>query len=101
MFTYCSFDITKNKLDYFRGKNCMKNFWLNLKEHATKIINYGKKKKKEMIPLTREEEKIHCKQKKYYICKKIFSMMMMTKKYFKVKENILENTEVLLTISAI
>ena len=24
--TYCSFDTTKNKLDYYRGKNCMKTF---------------------------------------------------------------------------
>ena len=26
LFTHCSFDATKNKLDYYRGKNCMKNF---------------------------------------------------------------------------
>ena len=25
LFTHCSFDITKNKLDYYRGKNFMKN----------------------------------------------------------------------------
>ena len=31
-----SFDTTKNKLDYYRGKNCMKNFCLDLREHATK-----------------------------------------------------------------
>ena len=43
-FTLCSFDATKNKLDYCRGKDCMKNFCNNLKEHATKIINYKKKK---------------------------------------------------------
>ena len=30
LFTHCSFDTTKNKLDYYRGKNCMKNFCLNL-----------------------------------------------------------------------
>ena len=41
----------KNKLDYYRGKNCMKNFCLDLREHATKIINY---EKKEMIPLTKK-----------------------------------------------
>ena len=40
LFTHCSFDKTKNKLDYNRGKNCMKNFCLDLREHATKIINY-------------------------------------------------------------
>ena len=36
LFTHCSFDATKNKLDYYRGKNCMKNFCLDLREHATK-----------------------------------------------------------------
>ena len=46
LFTNCSFDTTKNKLDYYRGKNCMKNFSRDLKEHATKMINYEKKKKK-------------------------------------------------------
>ena len=44
MFTHCSFDATKNKLDYYRSKNFMKNFCLDLKEHATKIISYEKKK---------------------------------------------------------
>ena len=53
LFTHCSFDTTKNKLDYHRDKDCMENFCLDLKEHVTKIINY---KKKEMIPLTKEEK---------------------------------------------
>ena len=44
LLRHCSFDTTKNKLDYYRGKNCMKNFCLDLREHATKIINYEKKK---------------------------------------------------------
>ena len=26
LFTHCSFDTAKNKLDYYRGKYCMKNF---------------------------------------------------------------------------
>ena len=39
LFTHCSFDATKNKLDYYRGKNCMKNFCLDLRENAMKIIN--------------------------------------------------------------
>ena len=56
LFTHCSFDATKNKLDYYRGKNCMKKVCLDLKEHATKIINYVKK---EMIPLTKEEKRAH------------------------------------------
>ena len=36
LFTYCSFDETKNKLSHDRGKNCMKNFCLDLKKHAKK-----------------------------------------------------------------
>ena len=56
LFTRCSFDTTKNKLDYYRGKNCMKNFCLDLKEHVPKIINY---EKKEMITLTKEEKNWH------------------------------------------
>ena len=47
LLTHCSFYTTKNKFDYYGGKNCMKNFCLDLREHATKIINY---EKKEMIP---------------------------------------------------
>ena len=53
-FTHCSFDTTKNRLNCYRGKYCMKNFCLDLREHATKIINYDKK---ELIPLTKEEKK--------------------------------------------
>ena len=43
LFTYCSFDKTKNKLNHSGGKDCMKKFCKDLK-HATKIINYEKKK---------------------------------------------------------
>ena len=39
LFIHCSFDRRKNKLDHYRGKNCMKNFCLDIREHATKIIN--------------------------------------------------------------
>ena len=73
LFTNCSFDTTKNELDYYRVKNCIKNFCLDLREHAIKIINY---EKKEMIPLTKKEEKKHNKQKVCYICKRGFSMMI-------------------------
>ena len=46
LFTHCSFDVTKNKLNYYRDKDCMKNFCkdLKLKDQATKIIDYEKKK---------------------------------------------------------
>ena len=52
----CLSDTTKNKLDYCRNENCMKNVCLDLRERATKIINCVKK---EMIPLTNEERKLH------------------------------------------
>ena len=52
-FTSCSFNESKNKLNYYRGKDCMKKFCKDLKEHAARIINYEKKK---IIPLTKEEK---------------------------------------------
>ena len=67
LFTHCSFDKIKNKLDYYRGEDCMKKFCKDLREHATKIINY---EKKNMMPLTIKEEIYHNKQKICYICKK-------------------------------
>ena len=44
IFTHCSFDESKNKLNYYRGDDCMKKFCKDLRIHATKIINYEKKK---------------------------------------------------------
>ena len=84
LFTHCSFDTTKNKLDYYRGQNCMKKFCLELREHATKIINY---EKKEMIPLKKKEEKKYNKQKVCYICKKRFNTDDNNKKYHKVRDH--------------
>ena len=84
LFTHCLYDRTKNTLDDYRGKNCMKNFCLDLREHATKIINY---EKKEMIPLTKEEKRMHNEQKVCYICKKRFSTDDNNKKYHKVKDH--------------
>ena len=52
IFTSCSFDESKNKLNHYRGKDCMKKFCKDLKEHATRIINHEKRK---IIPLTKEE----------------------------------------------
>ena len=70
LFTNCSFDESKNKLNYYRGDDCMKKFCKDLREHATKILNYEKKK---MIPLTTKEEIYHNKQEICYICKKEFN----------------------------
>ena len=63
-FTHCSFESTKYKPDYYRGKNRMKNFCLDLKEHATKIINYEKKRND---TINKERREKHNKQKVCYI----------------------------------
>ena len=71
LFTHCSFDTTKNsKPDCYRGEDCMENFCKTLKKHAERI-NYCEKK--EMIPLTDEENKFYENKKCYYICKKRFT----------------------------
>ena len=82
IFTHCSFDKSKHKLNYYRGKDCMKKFYKDLREHASKIIDYEKKK---MIPLTTEEKIYHNKQKICYICKKEFSDN--EKKNYKVRDH--------------
>ena len=69
LFTHCSFDKLRNKLNHYRGKVCMKKFCKDLREQATKKINYEKKK---MILLTTEEKTYHNEQEICYICKKEF-----------------------------
>ena len=69
IFTHCSFDKSKNKLNYYRGEDCMTKVCKDLREHATKIINY---EKKDTIPLTKKEEENYNNQKVCYICKKEF-----------------------------
>ena len=82
IFTNCSFDQTKGKLNYYRGKDCMKKFSKDLREHASKIINYEKKK---MIPLTTEEKIHYNEQEICYICKKEFDTS--NKKHHKVRDH--------------
>ena len=77
LFTHCSFDATKNKFDYYRGKSCIKNVCLDLREHTTKIINY---EKKEMIPLKKKRKCINNKSKKFAIYVKKDLVLMMAKK---------------------
>ena len=65
----CSFDDTKNKCYFYRGKDCIEKLCKDLKEFGTEIINF---KKKEMIPLTNNEIKSDEKQKVCHICQKKF-----------------------------
>ena len=60
----------------------MKKFCKDLREHATKIINY---EKKDMIPLTKKEKENHNNQKIFYICKKKFDTN--DKKIYKVRDH--------------
>ena len=82
LFTHCSLDQTKNKLNYYRDKDCMKMFCKDLREHTTKIINYEKKK---MIPLTKEEKIHYNEQEICYTCKKEFDKS--NKKHYKVRDH--------------
>ena len=61
LFTNCSFDETKNKLDCYKGEDCMERFCKDLREHAMKIINF---EEKEMILLTSEGNQYYEMQKK-------------------------------------
>ena len=81
LFTHCSFDKLKNKLNHYRGKNCMKRFCKDLRTDATKTI-YEKKK---MIPLTIKEKIHYNEQEICYLCKKEFDKS--DKKHYKVRDH--------------
>ena len=71
-YAWCSiwsFDGTKSKHYFYRGKDSIEKFCKELKELETEITNF---KKKEMIPLTNKEIKYYEKQKVCYICEKKF-----------------------------
>ena len=74
--------MNEEKVNYHGGKDSMKKFSKDFREHASKIINYEKKK---MIPLTTEEKIYHEKQKICYICKKEFNNN--DKKNYKVRDH--------------
>ena len=84
LFTNCSFGAAKNKVDCYRGKDCMEKFCKDLRELSMRVVNY---EKKEMIPLTNEEIKSYEKQNVCYICKKRFSTDALNKKYYKVRDH--------------
>ena len=77
LFTHCSFDESKNKLNYYRGDDCMKKFCKDLRKHATKIINYEKKK---MMPLTIKKKYITINKKYVTYGKKNLILMIKTTK---------------------
>ena len=70
IYTSCSSDKSNNELSYYRGEDSMRRFCKDLKDHAIKIIDC---KKKDMIPLTKEEEDNYNKENICHICKKEFN----------------------------
>ena len=58
MSTIWTLDNIENKYSLYRGEDCVKTFCSSLKEHATNIINFEKKK---MLPLTKRRAKITLK----------------------------------------
>ena len=56
MSTTWAFNNIENKHSLYRWEDCMKRFCSSLREHATNILNFEKKK---MLPLTKEELNLH------------------------------------------
>ena len=85
----------------------MERFFKDLKEHAMKIIDYQKKKKRKMIPLTDKENNSYEKQKFCYIYKKEFRTDKNHTNVFKLYQKseiiviTLENLEELLIVFTI
>ena len=77
----CSFDETKNKHNFYRGRNCIKRFCSDQKGFGTKIVNC---EEKEMTQLTDNEKKFYEKQKECHICQKEFCYDKNEEKKFKL-----------------
>ena len=67
IFTNCSFGKSYNNLSHYRGEDCMKRFCKDLKDHATRIVDF---KRKFVTPLTKDEEDSYNKKNTCHICMK-------------------------------
>ena len=63
------YDNIENKHTLYRGEDCMKKICTYLRDHATNVINFEKKK---MLPLINKELKLHQDASECYICGKEF-----------------------------
>ena len=52
MLTIWAFDTVENKHSLYQGGHCFKKFCSSLREHATNVINFERKK---MLLLTKKE----------------------------------------------
>ena len=85
MSTIWAFDNIENKRTLYRGEDCMKKICTSLREHATNVINFEKKK---MLPLIKKELKLHQEVTEYYISGKIFLKKFANdKNYRKVRDH--------------
>ena len=88
MFIRSSFDKKENKLNCYRGKDCIEILYKKLKESSMEIIN---RKEKDMIPPTHDENNF-CNEKEIcYVCKEKFCLDKGDKNYTnrkKVKDHI-------------
>ena len=84
LLTSCSFDKSENKQTYHRGRDCMKRFCADLKDHIAIITNY---EMKPMDPLTEEEKESYENQKLCHICEKEFFTDNNNKEMRKVRDH--------------
>ena len=80
-----SFDSKVNKHSFYRGNDCIKKFFGELKELATKVVNY---EQKEMTPWTDDGNRYYEEQKECYICQKVFCYNKKQKKKFKLYKKV-------------
>ena len=76
IYSIIYYNSAENKLDFYKGEDCIERSCKDLREHALKIIN---NEKYETIPLTDEENKSYGKQKVCYISKKYLILIKMMK----------------------
>ena len=75
MFIRCSFDKKENKLNYYKGKDCIEELCKKLKESVMETIKHEKK----MTPSTHKENNFYNQQEICYICKQKFCVNKMIK----------------------
>ena len=69
LLTSCSFDKSENKQTYYRGRDYMKRFCDDLKEHVTRLTNY---EIKPMDPVIEDEKESWKSKAVSYMWKRIF-----------------------------
>ena len=80
-----SFDSEQNAQSFYRGKDFIKRVCCKLKELGTKVVNY---EKKDMIPLTDNENNYYKDQERCYICHKRFCYNENKKSNFKLYKKV-------------